>query len=66
MLLARLLDSYLTSPQSAPGAAVIVVALLVVAFLRATQITMSIGPLKIALKKPRRRKRASTARRSRR
>jgi len=73
MSLAHLLDSYLTSPQSASGAAplvtgalIIVAALMVVATLRANQITISIGSLKITLKKPRRRKRASTARRSRR
>jgi hypothetical protein len=46
--------------------ALIIVALMVVATLKATQITMNIGPLKITLKKPRRRKRSSTASRSRR
>jgi hypothetical protein len=71
MFLAHLLDSYLTSPQSASGAtplvtgALIIVALMVVATLRANQITMSIGPLKITLKKLQRRKRSSTARRRR-
>jgi hypothetical protein len=72
MFLDRLLDSYLTSPQSASASAphvtgaLIIVALMIVATLKATQITMNIGPLKITLKKPRRRKRSSTASRSRR
>jgi hypothetical protein len=71
MFLAHLLDSYLATPQSASGAtpfvtgALIIAALMVIATVRANQITMSIGPLKITLKKPQRRKRSSTSRRRR-
>lgn len=72
MSLARLLESHLTSTQSASDTALLVIgglfigALMVIAILRATQITLVIGPVKIMLKKPRRRKRPSTARRTRR
>jgi len=66
MFYLHLLGSYATSPKSSASIPPILIGLLIIAAMMATKITLNIGPLKITLNKPQRRRKRTSRTRTRR